>query len=101
MKDSFGGHVVVHHFRNRELEQRQENSLGSVSEIIVFHWRTADDRRCIDWVPAHRQSSDVNLRVKIGLGIETGVISEWPLDYQRLRRIDVTLDRELRLGRNL
>ena len=39
--------------------------------------------------------------IQIGQRVEAGVIAERALDHQRLGRIDVALDHELRLGRHL
>jgi hypothetical protein len=43
VEPALGGHVVVHDLGHGELEQRQEDPLGGVAEVVVLHRRLADD----------------------------------------------------------
>ena len=98
MKPALGRHVVVDDFGRGELEQRQEDALGGVTEIEVFHGRSADDRCGVDRLLAHRHRGDVHLRIQIGFGVEPRVIAERPFDDERIGRIDVAFDHELRVS---
>ena len=71
VKDPLRRHVVIHDLRYRQLEQRQEDSLRRVSEVVILHRRTADDRRRVDRIVTHRQRRYVHLRIKIGLRVKT------------------------------
>jgi hypothetical protein len=100
VETTLGRHVVVHDLRTGELEQRQEDALGGVPEIEVFHGRLAHDGRGIHRLLAHRHRRHVHARVQVGFAVVAGVIAERALHHQRFGRIDVPFDHEIRFGRH-
>jgi hypothetical protein len=101
VEDSLGRHVIVDDFRDGELQQRKKDSLGRVSKIEVLHRWPANDGRRVDRPRAHGQRGDVHTRVEVGEGVIARVIAERAFSDERLRRINVTLDDELRFGGHL
>ncbi len=72
-----------------------------MTQVVVLHRWPPDDRRAVDGVSPHRHRGHVHLRVEIGQRVKARVIAERPLGDERLARVDVPLDHELRLGRHL
>src|SRR5439155_26459924 len=91
-------HVVVHDLGHGEPEEREEDALGRVTQIVVLHWRTTHQRRGIDRVPPGGDRGDVYPGIRVRQRIEAGVIAEGTLQRERLRRIDVPLEHQFRLG---
>ena len=96
VEDPLRRHVVVDDLRQGHAEQRQEDPLGGVTEMVVLHRRPADDRGRIDGALSVGDRLHVDARVVVGQRVEAGVISERTFQHQVLRWIDVPLDDDLR-----
>ena len=101
MKNPLRRHVVVYDLGDRELEQRKEDSLGGVAQVVILHWRPPHDSGRIYRIAPHRQRRHVHLRVEIRLRVKSGVVAKRPFHHQVLGGVDVTLDHELGVGGNL
>ena len=90
--------MQVHDLRNREPQQRQENPLGRMAQVIVLHRRAADDRVRPHGVVAQRHGGDVHFGIVVRERVKAGVVAERPLEHQLVARVDVPFDDDLGFG---
>jgi len=107
--DAHEDEVVEHAFRRQRdvhdlgevhLEDRQEEFHGRAPHVEIFHRRNADDGRGINGVFAVRDGGDVKHRIRLGQRVLAGVVAERAFVAQRLGRVNVTFDDEVRVGQN-
>ena len=101
MKYPLGRHVIIHDLGNRHLEERQEDPLRGMSEVVILHRGLADDCRRIHRRLSHRHRGHVHQRIEIRLGVESGVVTERAFHHQFFGRVYVALNDELGFRRHL
>ena len=70
------GQVVVLDVGDEHLEERQEDPLGRLAEVVVLLRRQADERRGKDRVAPMRDRGHLDDGVSIGQRVEAGVVAE-------------------------
>jgi len=82
------------------LEDGQEEFHGRAADVEVFHRRDADDGDGINGVLAVRVGGDVEDGIRLGQRVVAGVVAERAFVAQRLGRVNVAFDDEVRVGQD-
>ena len=76
MKDSFDRQLEVDDLGQGEAEQRQEEALGGLAQVAIFHRRPADERGRIHGASAMTHGGDVEDGIAVNERVVAGVIAE-------------------------
>ena len=92
--------IHVDDLRKGDAQQRQKQSFRGFTEIGIFHRRAADDGGWINWIFLVGDAGHMKNRIVVGQRIKAGMIAERPFTPERLRRIDIAFDDDVRVRRH-
>jgi len=102
MGHALPGHPqIVRLGQHRPADRRQKNPLGRLRYVGVLLRGNPHDRGRVDGIAAAGDRRDVENRIKVLERVKARMVAERPLDRLLLGRIDISLDHEVAVGRNL
>ena len=100
VKDGLDREMNVNQFRNLHAHGRQEDALDGLAHPCVFHGRLADDGGGVDGILAMGDAGEMEDRVVLGEGVETGVVAKGAFAAQ-FAQFDVAFEYDFSVGGNL
>ena len=100
VEPAFFGEVEVDQLWEGEPHQRQEDALGGLAQIGVFHGSLPHDGGGVDGITTVRERRQMEHRIPVGQGVVAGVVAERPFG-PGLVELHVPLEHELRMSRHL
>src|ERR687891_1493520 len=84
--------IHIDDFRQSYAEQWKKQSFRRFAEVSIFHGRTSDDGRRINWIISMSDAGHMKNRIIVSERVESCVVAERPLAAEWLSGVDITFD---------